>query len=208
MIFAASSTVSAQKIKRSISDGPRNLIVPTTNTSTLPSTMLNPNGFIKDRCGFVTQMDRAKAAGYNQAAFEAYINQKIADIKASRVLAVNYIIPVVFHIIHDGTAEGTGANILASQINQQIDQLNKDFGNLSGSPFGVAANTGLTFCPVLKDPLGVTLAQPGIDRINRITKGWTDPTTFGSSAAQINAMMNYIDATVKPGSIWDPTIYA
>lgn len=207
VIFAASSTVSAQKIKPSISDGPRNLIVPTTNTSTLPSTTLNPNGFIKDRCGFVTQMDRAKAAGYNQAAFEAYISQKIADIKASRVLAVNYIIPVVFHVIHDGTAEGTGANILASQINQQIDQLNKDFGNLSGSPFGVAANTGLTFCPVLKDPLGVTLAQPGIDRINRITKGWTDPTTFGSSAAQINAMLNYIDATVKPGSIWDPTVY-
>ncbi|MEP7164876.1 MAG: M43 family zinc metalloprotease [Ferruginibacter sp.] len=206
-LFAASSNLLAQKVNRTISSAPRNLIVEPviTNTSPFPPTTLNPNGFLKDRCGFVTQMDRARAAGYNQVAFEAYISQKIADMKASRVLAVNYIIPVVFHVIHNGTAEGVGANILASQINQQIDQLNKDFGNLSGSPFGVAANTGLTFCPVLKDPLGVTLAQPGIDRINRITKGWNDPTTY--TAAQINTMMNYIDATIKPGSIWDPTVY-
>jgi hypothetical protein len=153
-------------------------------------------------------MNKAVAAGYDRAAFEAYINQTIASIKASKGTAVtNYIIPVVFHVIHDGTAEGTGANIIASQVYQQIDQLNKDFGNLSGSTFPVAGSTGLTFCPVLVDPLGATLAQAGIDRINRITKGWTDPTTFGSSNAQVTAMMNYIDATIKPNSIWDPTQY-
>ena len=154
----------------SLSSGPKSLIVPGTGNSnnTIPPYNLNPDGLINDRCDFITQMNRAKAAGYDPAAFEAFISQKIASMKASKVALTNYIIPVVFHIIHDGTTEGTGANIIASQISQQIDQLNKDFGNLSGSPFAVAANTGITFCPVLKDPLGVTLAQPGIDRINRI----------------------------------------
>lgn len=181
-----------------------------TSTSTNlygPTTFLKPDGFQKDRCGFVTQMNKAKAAGYDQAAFEAIVNQKIAEMKASRVEAVNYVIPVVFHVIHDGTAEGTGANIIASQVYQQIDQLNKDFGNLSGSPFPAAATTGLSFCPVIADPSGVPLAQPGIHRINRNSQGWTDPTTFGSSAAQVNAMINYIDGTIKPASIWDPSIY-
>ena len=188
---------------------------PTIHTADLinngnPAQMM-PNGFIRDRCGFVTQMNRAVNAGYDKAAFEKVISEKINEIKAARqagrLTAVNYVIPVIFHVINDGTAEGTGANIIASQVYEQIDQLNKDFGNQSGSPFAVAANTGISFCPVLKDPTGVTLAQPGIERINRISKGWTDPTTFGSSNAQVNAMISYIDATIKPASIWNPSIY-
>lgn len=209
MAFAFSTTVFAQKINRSISAAPKNLITAgTSNTSNVPSTTLNPYGYSNDRCGFVTQMDKLKAAGYDPAVFEAFINQKIAENKTARGTAiVNYIIPVVFHIIHDGTTEGTGTNIFAAQVNQQIDQLNKDFGNLSGSAFGVAANTGLTFCPVLRDPNNVVLTQPGIDRINRNTQGWADPTTFGSTTAQVNAMISYIDNTIKPASIWDPTQY-
>ena len=179
-------------------------LLPTIHTEDLinngdPAQMM-PNGFIRDRCGFVTQMNKAVNAGYDKAAFERMINEKISQIKAARpagrLTTVNYVIPVIFHVINDGTAEGTGANIVASQVYEQIDQLNKDFGNQSGSPFAVAANTGLSFCPVLKDPNGVTLAQPGIERINRISKGWTDPTTFGSSNAQVNAMISYIDGTI------------
>ncbi len=208
MAIAGSSSLYAQKINRTVSSAPRNLLVESTNTYSLPSTKTNPNGYIKDRCGFVTQMDKAVAAGYNRAAFEDVINRKIAELKANRGTAVtNYIIPVVFHVIHNGTAEGTGANILAAQIYEQVDQMNKDFGNLSGSPFGVASNTGLRFCPVLIDPNGITLAQPGIDRLNRVTMGWTDPTTFGSTAGQINTMINYIDNTIKPNSIWNPSQY-
>lgn len=177
-----------------------------------PELPLMPGQLRPDRCGFVTQMNKAIGQGYDKAAFEAIIQQKIQQIKADRaagrtVEVVNYIIPVVFHVIHGGTAEGVGENTVASQIYQQIDQLNKDFGNQSGSPFLVAANTGLSFCPVLIDPNGNTLAQPGIDRISWAAKGWTNPTTFGSSNAQVNAMIDYIDATIKPNSIWDPAKY-
>lgn len=169
------------------------------------STVREGNGFVADRCGYKAQFNRAVASGYNKAAFEAIINQKVEEIKAARAAGnarfANYTIPVVFHIIHDGTAEGSGANVTAAQVYQQIDQLNKDFGNLSGSPFPAAASAGITFCPVTVDASGNVLAQPGINRINRISRGWTDPTTFTNYIT----MINYIDATIKPASIWDPT---
>ena len=171
-----------------------------------PSEMM-PNGFLRDRCGFTFNMNRMKAAGYNPAEFEAVIQAKIAEIKAERAMgraaAVNYVIPVIFHVIHNGTAIGTGDNITAYQIYQQIDQLNKDFRNLSGSTQPAAASAQLTFCPVLVDPLGNTLAEAGIDRINRVTKGWTDPTTF----TDFSVAYPYINGTIKPASIWDPTKY-
>lgn len=163
------------------------------------------NGYIADRCGYAVQHNAMVAAGYDKSAFETVINNKIEEIKAARAQGrfANYVIPVIFHIIHDGTAEGVGPNLSASQVYQQIDQLNKDFGNLSGSPFPQAADAGITFCPVAVDPSGNTLAQPGINRINRISRGWNDPTTYTS--AQVTTMMNYINSTIKPASIWDPT---
>jgi hypothetical protein len=166
---------------------------------------LGSNGFIADRCGYATQYNQMVAAGYDKNAFEAVVNNKIQEIRAARAQGrfANYVVPVVFHIIHDGTAEGVGANLSASQVYQQIDQLNKDFGNLSGSPFPQAADAGITFCPVTVDPSGNILAQPGINRINRITQGWNDPTSYNSS--QVTTMMNYINNTIKPASIWDPT---
>lgn len=167
-----------------------------------------PNGFAQDRCGFGIQMNRAIAMGYNPAEFEAAIQAKIEEIRAERAQsrttdAVNYVIPVVFHIIHSGTAVGTGDNIPASQVYYQIEQLNKDFNNLSGSTQSAAASAHLTFCPVLKNPSGIALAEPGIDRISWISKGWSNPSTFTDPTPAIT----YIDATVKPNSIWDPTRY-
>lgn len=202
----------AQKTSAQTVAGLRNFVLTSTqpiSTTAMPGGNGQSNGFNADRCGYTVQFNKAVAAGYNKAAFEAVINRKVEEIRAARASGqarfANYTIPVVFHIIHDGTAEGTGANLSAAQVYQQIDQLNKDFGNQSGSTFPQAADAGITFCPVTVDPSGNVLAQPGVDRINRITRGWTNPTTFGSSDPQVNAMINYIDGTIKPASIWDPT---
>lgn len=183
-------------------------LIPAGNTASPvfnTSTARGSNGFVADRCGYKAQFNRAVASGYDKSAFEAIINRKVEEIKAARAAGnarfANYTIPVVFHIIHDGTAEGSGANVTAAQVYQQIDQLNKDFGNQSGSPFPAAASAGITFCPVTVDPNGNVLSQAGINRINRIDRGWTDPTTFTNYIT----MINYIDATIKPASIWDPT---
>lgn len=194
----------------------KNLIAPGSSVSAkIPFPQgLAPNGLSKDRCGFVTQRNRALAAGYDEAAFERAVNNKIAEIRAARAAgrteaSINYIIPVIFHIINDGTAEGVGANVAASQVYEQISQLNKDYGNQSGSPFAVAASSGISFCPVLQDPSGNTLAQPGIERLNRITRGWTNPTTFTDpgDGTGIDAMIAYIDASIKPVTIWNPGVY-
>src|SRR6218665_2774909 len=79
---------------------------------------LYPGGFSPDRCGYVTQFNQMVAQGYDKAAFEEIINSKVAEIQAARANGTarfaTYVIPVVFHIIHDGTAEGVGANVVAS----------------------------------------------------------------------------------------------
>ena len=52
-----------------------------------------------------------------------------------------------------------------------------------------------------KNPSGVTLTEPGIDRVNAQTKGFSNPantTGYGKT---------YIDNTIKPATIWDPTKY-
>lgn len=202
-------------VPKTAAQKPSNLrsFVRTTPQPAAPATTIpagsGPNRFIADRCGYMTQHKKAVAAGYDKAAFERIISQKVAEIQAARLSGaarINYVIPVVFHIIHDGEAEGTGSNLSAAQVNQQIDQLNRDFGNLSGSPFPQAAASGISFCPVTVDPSGNVLTQPGINRINRISRGWQDPTTFTDQTdAGIEAMIDYIDANIKPASIWDPT---
>lgn len=132
--------------------------------------------------------------------FENWLRQKIEDRSAQRMNAY-YVVPVIFHIVHNGEAAGTGSNVSAAQIQQQLNQLNADFANLSGSTYGVAADIEIQFCLATVDELGTPLAEPGIDRINRNTEGWNAPPYDGFPSN------SYVDMTIMPGSIWDPTKY-
>ncbi|MBA3665845.1 MAG: T9SS type A sorting domain-containing protein [Bacteroidetes bacterium] len=138
--------------------------------------------------------------------FNQKVNEFQANLATGKTQMVNYTIPVVVHIIHTGQTAGTGANISAAQVQDQINILNADF---AGTGFNVsqlasttfssvgASNTGISFCLAKKDPAGVTLTEFGIDRLNATTKGWTaGPYTQA-----------YMDGTIKPNSIWDPTRY-
>ena len=132
--------------------------------------------------------------------FENWLQPKIQSLKSQRALAANYIIPIVFHILSKGEAVGTNPNLSAASVKQQILQLNKDYANLSNSPYAISANTGIQFVLAQTSPQGVTLAEPGIDRISITAKGWDDYTPSGYTNS-------YIDATVKPNSIWNPNNY-
>ncbi|MBC7863314.1 MAG: PKD domain-containing protein, partial [Bacteroidia bacterium] len=117
----------------------------------------------------------------------------------------SYTIPVIVHVIHNGEAVGTGSNISNAQVNSQITVLNNDFAGtglnnaLCPSAFtSIKANTGISFCMATKNPSGVTLATPGIDRVNRNTAGFSAP-PYSSTT--------YIDGTIKPATIWNPTLY-
>lgn len=118
-------------------------------------------------------------------------------------------IPIVFHIIHDGDAVGTGDNIASSYINAQIQQLNNDFRRILGTSgensHAAGADAEIEFCAALVDPSGNTLAEAGINRIDRNTMGWTAPPYGGCVDDEFDE--TYIENTIKPESQWDPNQY-
>ncbi len=118
-------------------------------------------------------------------------------------------IPVIVHVIHNAEALNsisatTGGNLNAAQIIDQINILNKDFNgnnadtNLIPAVFKpLLGKFQVNFCLAVVNPTGGVLAEPGIDRINRVSKGWTAPPYSQA----------YCDATIKPNSIWDVNRY-
>lgn len=132
--------------------------------------------------------------------FENWLQARIAVYKASPEYQSGsrsvLTIPIIFHIIHNGDAEGNGENITQAQVNSQIEVLNEDFRKLFGTTGyntnPVGADCEIEFCPAVVDPSGTILAQPGIDRVN---------------LGQVDWEQSAINSTVKPQTIWDPTRY-
>jgi hypothetical protein len=113
-------------------------------------------------------------------------------------------IPVIVHVVHNGQAVGSGPNISQAQVIDQINILNKDFNGTNADTTLIPSvfkpllgKAKINFCLAVVNPSNVVLAEPGIDRLNSVSKGWT-------SGAYSQA---YIDATIKPQSIWDPNKY-
>lgn len=107
-------------------------------------------------------------------------------------------IPVVVHVMHDGTAIGVGKNISVAQIQSQIDVLNEDFRRLNSdilsvpAPFrGTSVDPLIQFCLAQQKPDGTP--TDGILR-------YGDPSF---SSFTILEMENII----KPITIWDRNKY-
>lgn len=131
-------------------------------------------------------------------AFETLLQAKIAEYEnrlESRDPQANVItIPFIVHVVHNGEAAGTGANISQAQVQSQIDVLNEDFRR-TGAGFNnhpAGADTEIQFAPALVDPQGNLLAQPGIRRVNGNRSSWT---------------YDDIQAMLKPNTSWDPNRY-
>jgi hypothetical protein len=125
-----------------------------------------------------------------------------------RTTAVTYTLPVVVHVINDGEPVGVGTNISQAQVQSQLDVLNEDYRNRNTDGTLVPAafqplrsDMQVEFVPASIDPNGNVMAEPGIDRVNRNTKGWNAP-PYGSTTS-----LSYIENTIKPGSYWDPNRY-
>jgi hypothetical protein len=137
----------------------------------------------------------------------SYSTAKLAGspgTKALRTAAVTYTLPVIVHIIHNGEAVGTGANISQAQVQSQIDVLNEDYRKLNAdgtkvpSPFQpLRADAQFQFVLAARDPSGQPLAEPGIDRVSSGARGFT-----GAPYADY-----YIDGTIKPATSWNPDQY-
>ncbi|MBY5949589.1 choice-of-anchor J domain-containing protein [Algoriphagus marincola] len=107
--------------------------------------------------------------------FEDWIDQKIeAQRNQPQILAKTQeerrLIPVVVHVIHNGTEIGQGSNIPFSQIEAQIRILNEDFRRLNPDAnqtpaqfLPVAADANIEFVLAKQDPNG--LPTNGVVRV-------------------------------------------
>lgn len=136
--------------------------------------------------------------------FNAEVEKTKTAVASGKTSAATYVIPVVVHIIHNGQAVGVADNITQAQVIDQIAILNADFagtglnnGNAPAVFAPAKADCQISFCLAVKDPTGGILPEPGIDRIDRNSKGWTT----GPYATA------YINSTIKPNTIWDPVRY-
>ena len=145
-----------------------------------------------------------------------WFNKQVESFKqsqsANKNLSTNYTIPVIFHVVHGGQNVGSFPNLSQAQLNSQITILNNDYagggfnvGNFSSTGFAqsLVANCNINFCLALKNPSGTGLSEPGIERINYNSNGWSDPSSFTS----LSNFKSYIENTIKPNTIWDPTRY-
>ena len=106
-------------------------------------------------------------------------------------------IPVVFHIVHNGDALGTGENISDAQVLAQLDQLNQDFrklnldaGSVPAIFQGLHADTEIQFCLAQRKPDGTP--TNGINRIQLTNSSWSTST---------------IESSLKPSTIWNRNNY-
>src|SRR5690554_4704810 len=116
------------------------------------------------------------------------VAQEIADGTHRRAV-VN--IPIIFHVLTG--AQGDANDLPAARIQAQIDQLNLDFNNLSGSTHPAAASAEINFIPAVVDPSGNVLSEPGINRV------YGYPGNISTTA---------LDNTIKAATIWDRSQYA
>ncbi len=120
-----------------------------------------------------------------------------------------FYIPVIVHVIHNNeplnsNTATSGGNLSALQVQDQINILNKDYNGINADTNLIPAvfkpllgKFKVNFCLAVVNQTGGILAEPGIDRINRSTMGWTAPPYS----------QTYIDATIKPASIWNTSKY-
>lgn len=142
------------------------------------------------------QNPKAEKTADFEKAMSNKIQQRRADPKQNSITTYNAL-PIIFHILTVGESVGTGYNIPQELVVAQVIQLNKDYENLSGSPYPVASRTGIQFCLAQKDTNGNVLAEPGIDRINTLNQSFNQPPyTY-----------DYVESTVKAATIWDPKKY-
>lgn len=146
--------------------------------------------------------------------FENWLTQKTEEEKINRTsngVQVSYTLPVIIHVIYaTGDTIGQGANVSDEKIQTQMDVLNQcykkqnpDVNYLSSPPYNstnwatLAANCEISFCLTKTDTNGNIMPNPGVERIDAASKGIN----------VLNYDISYIEDSIKPITIWDPSKY-
>jgi hypothetical protein len=150
------------------------------------------------RSCFTVESEKLIQEKFPQLNLKEQFEQRIATHMASSTSLLGaetvYKIPTIVHVVNYGEPVGTGTNLSQEQVMSQFDALNEDFRRLGNGhnehPNG--ADIFIEFVPVLVDPTGKPLKEPGIDRI------------IGYSAYY--EYFN-IEQELKPNTIWNPDQY-
>ena len=122
-----------------------------------------------EKCGHTfLEIQQEKELGIfgSKPFFEDWINKKIVEKNSKpqimKVQAEPRVIPVVVHVLHNGTAVGVDANISDAQILSQIRVLNEDFRRKNADAIRtpeeflpVAADANIEFVLAKQDPSGL-----------------------------------------------------
>lgn len=145
--------------------------------------------------------------------WEEWFSAKVEEFKknkmAGKAAFASYNIPVIFHILHNGATAGTPPNLPASRIAEQVNILNQIYNGQGANPQAIvqysnfASNPNIQFCLATADPTNIPIAEPGINRIDIGAIFSANTNTMQT----FQALQSFIDYTVKPFAIWDPTKY-
>ncbi len=164
---------------------------------------------IHERCGTV-HFEKARDRKFieHKEDFEQWMQKKTHDMRrgiGSRNgrLKAALTIPVVVHIIHNGTEMGKGSNLSDEQIISQIDVLNEDFrrtnSDASNTPSifqSVASDTEINFVLARQDPEG--LPTNGITRTLGTKKVWDARDDFEFKQLSFWPSEDYLNIWVVP----------
>ncbi len=167
----------------------------------------------QNHCGSVSDLNALQT--HNPSLYQDYLNQNQAIQNAinspeSLLMHETVVIPVVVHILHNGSSIGSGLNLSMAQIESQIEVLNEDFRRMNAdrtntpSAFAnVAADANIEFRLACIDPNGnptngVTRTQTSIPIFRRVDN--PDKT--------LNEMATRIKFTSQGGvDAWDTNSY-
>lgn len=157
------------------------------------STFLKAQWQEPSRCSFKTPKNKKVLERFEKEV------QKIIKKRRGAEEEIQWRIPVVFHIVHNGETIGEGANVTAEQVYSQLEVLNEDFNlqnadtaNLNPDFRSLAGSIGITFVLARLSPEGEILEEPGIHR-------------YQSKIRAFNR--ENIDQEAKVHTIWDPSNY-
>lgn len=206
MACIAGFAATAQQQLNIKKDFKKNHPAPAKQVSTIISSVSRPGAARSEKCGFAKYMEKAKAAGYNEQAYEAALKQLVQRRIATGQTAFTGIvtIPVVFHSIYRNgqNLSTTNPHLTNAMYQAQVNQLNADYANQSGSVYGVAADVRIRFCLALVDTAGKLMPRPGVDTINGQARGWSNTNSMDETT-----LTDYFENTIKPATIWDPYSY-
>ncbi len=147
-------------------------------------------------CSSVETEEKRNAffAGENKESFEHWMKRTIEEDKdLIKKNGVNYIIPVVVHILYSTAPE----NIPDEQILSQINVLNDDFNRKNKDTLYTSAR----FAPLATE-IGITFRLATLDPFGKPTNGIDRISMSGSPFSE-----NYINNVIKPNTVWDVNNY-